>query len=68
VLSFSPTNLVWLGSTAMTYTVETTLSLGSAAEWSALGPEIPGSEGVTNSVQMARDPEDAARFFRIKAR
>ena len=65
VLSFSPTNIVWLGGKTASYSVESAESLGVSAAWTELRPAVPAS-GITNSVPV--EQSGATRFFRVKAR
>ena len=68
VLSFSPTNIVWLGGKTATYTVETSDSLVRTAEWTELGPAVSAGGNVTNSAPISPLLPGNAHFFRIKAR
>lgn len=68
VLSVSPTNIVWIGSKAADFTVESTSKLGADANWTALGAEASSDGGVTNSASLTPGQgESSARFFRVKA-
>ena len=67
VLSFSPTNIVWLGGKTATYTIETSQSLDPSAEWTECGASTPAS-GITNSAPVSPVVPDGTRFFRVKAR
>lgn len=68
VLSVSPTNIVWIGSKAADFTVESTSELGADANWTALGAEASSNGGVTNSASLTPGQgESSARFFRVKA-
>jgi len=64
VLSFSPTNIVWLGGKTATYSVETAESLGSSAVWTEWSPAVPAS-GITNSAPV--EQSGSTRFFRVRA-
>ena len=65
VLSFSPTNIVWLGGKTATYTIESAQSLERPTVWTEWGPSIPAS-GITNSAPVEQSGD--RRFFRIRAR
>lgn len=67
VLSFTPTNIVWLGGKTATYTIETSQSLDPSAEWTECGATIPAG-GITNSASVLPVVPDGTRFFRVKAR
>lgn len=66
VLSFTPTNIVWLGGQTATYAIEVSQSLGASAEWTECGAAIP-AVGVTNSAPVAPAVPEGTRFFRVKA-
>jgi len=68
VLSFSPTNIVWIGGKTATYTIESSSSPERSGEWVECGEAIPASGSVTNSAAIVPCSSDAIRFFRIKAR
>lgn len=67
VLSFSPTNVVWIGGKTVSYTVETATSLAGGAGWTETGPAVSAA-GVTNSAALAPDASAGAGFYRIRAR
>ena len=68
VLSVSPTNIVWIGSKAADFTVESTTELGAGADWTALDAEASSNGGVTNSASLTPGQgKSSARFFRVKA-
>ena len=67
IISFSPTDIVWLGGKTAAYTVETASSLARDAEWSVLGAEMSAA-GVTNSASLAPPAGTDAAFFRLRAR